>query len=128
MPNDAKLGLVVGVGLVIVIAVTFFRREPAEVAATAAVSPPTQDRGNPPRNQLPALPSQPTSASGPESTISGRHVVRAGETLYSLARLYYHDDRRFVDIFRANQDVLTTVDPLRPGTVLVIPELPNEAP
>ena len=28
MPKDAKLGLVVGVGLVILIAVVFFRREP----------------------------------------------------------------------------------------------------
>ena len=28
MPNDAKLGLVVGVGLVIAVAVLFFRKEP----------------------------------------------------------------------------------------------------
>jgi hypothetical protein len=44
MPNDAKLGLVLGIGLTIAIGVVFFHREPApgEVSATgapAAVSP-----------------------------------------------------------------------------------------
>ncbi len=42
MPNDAKLGLVVGVGLVVVIGFVFFRKEPATAnpadAAPAAVS------------------------------------------------------------------------------------------
>jgi nucleoid-associated protein YgaU len=125
MPNDAKIGLVVGVGLVVIIAVVFFRREPVDASATAAaaVSPNGQDRGGPPRNQLPLVPASPASAANLESA---RHVVREGETLYSLARRYYHDDRKFVEIFRANQDVLTTPDPLRPGTVLVIPELPTE--
>jgi hypothetical protein len=47
MPNDAKLGLVVGVGLVIAVAVMFFRREapaspPAAEPAPAGIvqSPP----------------------------------------------------------------------------------------
>jgi hypothetical protein len=43
MPNDAKLGLVLGIGLVIVLGVVFFRRELSpEVSATgtpAAVTP-----------------------------------------------------------------------------------------
>lgn len=34
MPNDAKLGLVVGMALVLLIAVLFFRREPTPNAAT----------------------------------------------------------------------------------------------
>jgi hypothetical protein len=65
MPNDAKLGLVVGVALVLLIAVLFFRRE--QVAnlsghdATAAVIP------------APALP---TTASGPVVPA----VLNAGET------------------------------------------------
>lgn len=33
MPNDAKLGLVVGVGLVIAVAVIFFRKEPGVAAS-----------------------------------------------------------------------------------------------
>ena len=43
MPNDAKLGLVVGVGLVITVAVVFFRKDPEVLpsaqAATAATRP-----------------------------------------------------------------------------------------
>lgn len=40
MPNDAKLGLVVGVGLVITVAVVFFRKEPAGGPVPAAVGAP----------------------------------------------------------------------------------------
>ncbi len=43
MPNDAKLGLVVGVGLVIAIGVVFFRKEPPPNAS------------NPPGAAAPAL-------------------------------------------------------------------------
>jgi hypothetical protein len=39
MTNDAKLGLVVGIGLVILIAIVFFRKDPA--AARAAPAPAT---------------------------------------------------------------------------------------
>jgi hypothetical protein len=44
MPNDAKLGLVLGIGLVIAIGVVFFRKEPSAGApsvdaAPAAVTP-----------------------------------------------------------------------------------------
>jgi hypothetical protein len=39
MTNDAKLGLVVGIGLVILIAIIFFRKDPA--AARAAPTPAT---------------------------------------------------------------------------------------
>jgi hypothetical protein len=49
MPNDAKLGLVVGVGLVIAVAVVFFQKEPdvtpaAKAATAAAPSPAGQLR------------------------------------------------------------------------------------
>jgi hypothetical protein len=36
MPNDAKLGLIVGVGVVIVVSVIFFRNGPSPDAAAAA--------------------------------------------------------------------------------------------
>jgi hypothetical protein len=64
MPNDAKLGLVVGVGLVIAVGVVFFRRDlvtaqagdrPAG-AVTAATAPPAAATPTPPplgvRDQL----------------------------------------------------------------------------
>jgi hypothetical protein len=40
MSNDAKLGLVVGVGLVIAIGVIFFRKEPPATEAVPAASAP----------------------------------------------------------------------------------------
>ena len=41
MPNDAKLGLLVGVGLTIAVAVVFFSKEPAAEARTPAKAKPT---------------------------------------------------------------------------------------
>src|SRR5581483_2905445 len=89
MPNEAKVGLVVGVALVIVMAVVFFRRDaahartPAEAAAVAAKPPG-------------ALPS------------ARRHVVREGETLFSLAKRYYNDSGKFVELYQVNRSVLKT--------------------
>ncbi len=39
MPNDAKLGLVVGVGLVITVAVVFFRKDQMDLPSPAADIP-----------------------------------------------------------------------------------------
>jgi hypothetical protein len=39
MTNDAKLGLVVGIGLVILIAIVFFRKDPATARAGPAPTP-----------------------------------------------------------------------------------------
>ena len=39
MPNDAKLGLVVGVGLVIAVAVLFFHKEPPAGAPAGEAAP-----------------------------------------------------------------------------------------
>lgn len=49
MPNDAKLGLVVGVSLVIVVAVFFFRKEaPAIDPAAATIVQPASEAMPPP--------------------------------------------------------------------------------
>jgi hypothetical protein len=67
MPNDAKLGLAIGVGLVIAVAVIFFQRElvnsqPAqEKAAASVVSPTSPPARRAPRNALGAVPAQTTS-------------------------------------------------------------------
>ena len=46
MPNDAKLGLVVGVALVLLIAVLFFRKDPVATAGGPPVAqvPPAEVR------------------------------------------------------------------------------------
>ncbi len=121
MPNDAKLGLVVGVALVIAVAVVFFRRE-------APV-------GGPATNVQPGpamMPPAPTTTNAFARTMSrggagsGRlHTVEDGETLFGLARRYYGDGEKSSALFEANQGRIRSPDRLPPGTVLVIPDLPE---
>jgi hypothetical protein len=60
MPNDAKLGLVCGVGLVIAVAIVYFRREAPLMAVPsgpAAIGKADNDSPPPPqRTQIPARP------------------------------------------------------------------------
>ena len=69
MPNDAKLGLVVGVSLVIVVAVFFFRKEaPAlDPAAATIVKPATE-------------PTPPPPPVGNTRTVQAKAMTRAPET------------------------------------------------
>ena len=111
MPNDAKLGMVVGVGLVIIVAVIFFRKDTtaADAFATIPKSAPAVTQPAPPRGG--ALP--------PGGT---KHVVEDGDTLIDLSRRYYGTGEKFNVIYNANRDQLRAPDRLRPGMVLTIPE------
>jgi nucleoid-associated protein YgaU len=126
MPNDAKLGLVVGVALVIAVAVLFFRREaPAGGPATNVQPGPAM---MPPAPTTTNAFARTTSRGGERDAAGGRlHTVRDGETLFGLARRYYGDGEKSSALFRANQARLVSPDRLPPGTVLVIPELPELA-
>jgi nucleoid-associated protein YgaU len=131
MPNDAKLGLVIGVGLVITVAVIFFRKDlvtaqpAADNPAGAAINPAVP----PPADPAPVRPARgkavatPTDGDVAEPAVR-RHTVQEGETLFLLAQRYYGDGDKFGDLYRANRDVLKTPDALEPGTVLTIPDLP----
>jgi nucleoid-associated protein YgaU len=140
MPNDAKLGLVFGVGLVIAVAVVFFRRDlvtaqPNDNPAGAVSSPagPPDAAPTPPpdavRGQLhpvKARTAERTTAPRAAGPSARRHTVREGETLFALARQYYGDGDRFIDLYRANRQALKGPDALEPGTVLVIPDVPDD--
>ncbi len=71
MPNDAKLGLVTGLALVLLIAMTYYRKDPPAVTATEpAKSPaPHSSPGNePPQPPSPPLiPPPPTDPFAPEN-------------------------------------------------------------
>lgn len=51
-----------------------------------------------------------------------RYLVRAGDTLQSIAEAHYGDARLFQSIFIANRDVLASPDALRAGLILIIPD------
>jgi nucleoid-associated protein YgaU len=134
MPNDAKLGLVVGVGLVIAVAVLFFRKDtpygtpngdpaPAGIVRPFPLPQPSSAAGRIAPARPTALTTEPSSPA-----IGGvrRHTVREGDTLFTLARRYYGDAERFGAIYQANRDVLRVPDPLPVGADLVIPEAPAE--
>jgi hypothetical protein len=130
MPHDAKLGLVIGVSMVIALAAIFFRKEP-EPGQPAATEEKSAEAGQkkptvpPPRKRSRLVPARQTgrSVGGEEPK---HHTIQEGDTLYNLALHYYGDGDRFVDIFRANRDVLKTPDQLPPGIELVIPETEEE--
>jgi nucleoid-associated protein YgaU len=129
MPNDAKLGLVVGVGLVIAVAVLFFRKDTpygtpnGDPAPAGIVRPfPLPSSSSASGRTAPARPTawtiEPSSpAVGPQ-----RHTVQEGDTLFTLARRYYGDAERFDAIYQANRGVLRSPDPLPVGAELVIPD------
>lgn len=115
MPNDAKLGLVVGVGLVVAVAVCFFNKDPGGSPppgdmSVAALGPSGQPAGGSLADGLPV------KRSG-----GIRHTVQAGDTLVSLAKRYYGDDSKTADLLRVNRGAIPSPDQLVPGTVLIIP-------
>ena len=127
MPNDAKLGLVVGVGLVIAVAVVFFRKDlPGQKAAIdskpAAVA---ADTSSPPNEVAPSqsrvTPAQ-TTGLRRETTKGRAHLIVEGETLFTIAQRHYGDGARFIDIYKANSEVLKNPDKLPVGATLQIPD------
>jgi nucleoid-associated protein YgaU len=125
MPSDARLGLVIGLTLVILFAVLFVRKEAAQgdpnrKANFAIASPGAVVRTTAP---VPGLPGVQGIAS-PRGTNSGAtrwHTVGEGETLMSIARTYYGDGAMVSHLFNANRDRLLAPDRVPEGTVLRIP-------
>ena len=60
------------------------------------------------------------------AVLGKHHIVKEGETLFSLAEQYYGDKNRFIKIYDANQATLKTPDALPAGTDLLIPDVPSE--
>jgi phage tail protein X len=116
MPNDAKLGLFFGMGLVILVAVLFFRRDLPGVNLAAGNSPVWTLQDKPPGDAKKGVPVRATGGR--------RHTVQEGDTLMNLAQKYYGDQSSFATIYDANRDQVSAPDRLAPGTVLVIPDLP----
>lgn len=52
-----------------------------------------------------------------------RHTVERGDTLSHIAKQYYGKASRWRAVFEANRDQIDDPDLIRPGQVLVIPDL-----
>jgi nucleoid-associated protein YgaU len=70
----------------------------------------------------------PTQTPGPSPSAPAagerRHTVERGDTLTSISRKYYGTIRKTDVILRANRNVLSKPEDLRPGQTLVIPPSP----
>lgn len=106
MPNDAKLGMIVGVGVVIVIAIVFFRKDPGTnlpapgEAAAATVSAPAPPSSGVPRGSY--RPVQAKTAIQNEAPVEvlrseQREGAAEGEAWFRLAQRYFGDTARFLD-------------------------------
>ena len=116
MPNDARLGLVVGVTVVILVAVLFVRRDSMTRGAPGKGSPHAVVVQLP--SMAPGVPGVPRSG-----LFQGRtHTVGEGDTLTSVAVRYYNDPAQVSLLMRANRDRIMGPDRVPVGTVLVIPE------
>lgn len=58
----------------------------------------------------------------PVAPVGRTYVVRKGDTLFSLARRFYNDERRWRDIWQANRDKLPDPNKLAVGMTLVLPD------
>ena len=111
MPNDAKLGMVFGVVLVVLVAVLFFRKDSAAPAAAESNAVAFNSANSP------------TPMPGPKNRPLRKHLVQEGDTLAGLAQRYLNDDSRTADIRRANPGLIPDNGELTAGQELVIPEL-----
>ena len=133
MPNDAKLGLAVGVGLVIAIAVVFYRAESAALngdPAATIVQPENTDPPPPPRRRkhTPTTSTARATMAAPTQFASRRHTVRAGDTFQTLARQYYGAEEKEAVLAAANREAANADGSLTPGMTVVIPETEDEGP
>ena len=60
----------------------------------------------------------------PEGEKTGRtYTVKSGDTLWAVASEMYGSGNKYMKIFEANTDILENPDRIKPGQVLVIPDL-----
>jgi nucleoid-associated protein YgaU len=80
--------------------------------------------GKPAESKTPPAAASTPSASpaGPaENKFTQWHDVVSGDTLWKIAKKYYGDGSLYMEIFKANQDVLTDPDKIKVGQKLRIP-------
>lgn len=73
------------------------------------------------RCRPPATSSRSPSTAGTTTNAGRTHVVTEGDSLTRISMLYYGTPTGWQDIYRANREVLSEANALRPGQQLQIP-------
>ncbi len=60
-------------------------------------------------------------AAGGAGKTERTYVVQSGDTLSKIAKQYYGDANKYMDIFNANKDKLSDPDKIQVGQELIIP-------
>jgi len=68
-----------------------------------------------------STPSDPRAPGSTDNQYTQWHEVVSGDSLWKIAKKYYGDGSLYMDIFKANQDVLTDPDKIKVGQKLRIP-------
>ena len=68
-----------------------------------------------------AAPSAPAASAPADNKFTQWHDVVSGDTLWKIAKKYYGDGSLYMEIFKANQDVLSDPDKIQVGQKLRIP-------
>jgi nucleoid-associated protein YgaU len=127
MQKDWKIGLVLG--LVLIIVVGLWLSAGSSLSPEARMQQPTQRRTERVDNNRFSMVSK--RAKLPDLTVYEQvekirtekfHIVRNGETLSKISRKYYGSANKWKKILDANRNVISDANKLEPGTKLIIPE------
>ena len=78
-------------------------------------------KGSRPAPAPAAAPSAPSATAPADNKYAQWHEVVSGDTLWKIAKQYYGDGSLYMEIFKANQDVLSDPDKIKVGQKLRIP-------
>ena len=149
MQKDLKIGMILGLVLVIVTMLWLFagpglspkarilnlgsNRETADMSETSGPTKSSEiDTVREENDQLSATDNQSQEPDWKKYRQAEKiktqrfHIIREGETLSEISRTYYDSARKWQKILDANREVIEDISKLKPGTKIIIPEQPQE--